>query len=66
MKPFPIKTSKLAAGVALAYVLVSLSGCLNLSGFTQMYGHATPDDDPVRADGKPTYIPPNAPSIHNS
>jgi len=43
-----------------------LGGCLNLSGFTQLYGHATPDDDPVRADGKPTYIPPNAPSIHNS
>ncbi len=47
-----------AAGLALA-----LAGCAGL--FPQPYGEAAPDADPVRADGEPVRMPPNAPSILN-
>lgn len=46
-------------------ITLMLGGCLNLSAFVQSHGHVARDDDPVREDGRPVYIPPNAPSVHN-
>lgn len=43
--------------------LLGLSGCYQ--AFVKPYGHVARDDDPVRADGKPVVMPPNAPSILN-
>lgn len=40
-----------------------LSGCAVL--LPAPYGEAVPDADPVRADGQPNRMPPNAPSIMN-
>jgi murein DD-endopeptidase MepM/ murein hydrolase activator NlpD len=49
--------------LAPAWLALALAGCAGL--FPQTYGEAAPDADPVRADGRPVYMPPNAPSILN-
>jgi murein DD-endopeptidase MepM/ murein hydrolase activator NlpD len=47
--------------VAMLFLL--LPGCASL--WPAPYGEAAPDAEPVRADGQPVFMPPNAPSILN-
>ena len=53
------RTCALTAGL----VTLALGGCAVL--YPQPFGEAAPDADPVRADGGPVRMAPNAPSILN-
>lgn len=55
---------RLACVGLLAALTVALMGC-GESAFTKPYGYVVPDADPVRPDGSPVVMPPNAPSTMN-